>query len=106
MGGLVVAAWVFTALLLLVVACVAAGRGTLPLNHLFGVRIPALMRSDAAWRAGHAAGVVPGVYALVIAFGCSTVGLFTPVAYWGSIAAFVGGVAWVAVTASRAVSEA
>jgi len=40
----------------LVVTCIAASRGAIPLNHYFGVRLPVLMRSNAAWRAGHAAG--------------------------------------------------
>jgi hypothetical protein len=95
--------WVFTGLLLLlVVTCIAASRGAIPLNVFFGVRLPPLMRSDAAWRAGHAAGVVPAVIAFVVALVCSAIGIVAPVAYWGSIVAMVGGVVWVFVRASRA----
>jgi len=64
--------WVFTGLLLvLVVTCIAASRGAIPLNHYFGVRLPVLMRSNAAWRAGHAAGGVPAAIAFVVALMCS-----------------------------------
>ena len=95
--------WVFTGLLLvLVVTCIAASRGALPLNHYFGVRLPALMRSDAAWRAGHAAGAVPAAIAFAVALVCSAIGLAAPAAYWGSIVAMAGGVVWVFVRASGA----
>ena len=39
------------------------------------VRLPALMRSAAAWRAGHAAGVGPAAVAFVVAVVCSAIGL-------------------------------
>jgi len=95
--------WVFTGLLsVLVVTCIGAGRGAVPRNHFFGVRLPPLMRSDAAWRVGHAAGVVPAGIAFVVAFVCSVIGLAAPVAYWGSILAMAGGVVWVFVRAWNA----
>src|SRR5450830_1064974 len=102
MDRLVLLAWVFTGLLLLlVVVCLAASRGAIPKNRFVGVRIPAVMRSDAAWRAGHAAGVIPAVVACAIGLASSALGLVTPVAYWGSIVAFAGGLVWIIVSASR-----
>ncbi|GAA1952901.1 hypothetical protein [Microbacterium deminutum] len=45
--ALVIVAWVFAGLLLLLgLTCIAASRGALPLNHFFGVRLPPLMRSE------------------------------------------------------------
>ncbi|MGW6377936.1 SdpI family protein [Rhodococcus sp. NPDC055112] len=106
-GALIDVAWVFTGLLLLlVVVCVAAGRGAIPVNSFVGIRIPALKRSEAAWRVGHAAAVMPGVTAFVIAGICSGIGLGAPVAYWGTIIAMVGGVIWVFVRAARAADVA
>lgn len=98
--------WIFTGLLLLlVVACVMAGHGAIPLNHFFGVRIPALMRNEAAWRAGHAAARVPAVVAFVLALLCSALGMIAPAAYIGTFIAFIGGVVWVGFTASKAARE-
>jgi hypothetical protein len=106
-GDLIVVARVFTGLLLLlVVVCFAAGRGAIPVNSFVGIRIPALKRSEAAWRAGHAAAVMPAVIAFVIAGMCSGIGLVAPVAYWGTIVAMVGGVIWVFVRATRAAAVA
>jgi len=103
MEPLILLAWLFTGLLLLlVVVCIAAGRGAIPVNHLIGIRIPALKRSAAAWRAGHAAGVFPALVALVVGLAFSLLGLVTNGAYWGSIVAFAGGVAWVFIRATRA----
>lgn len=100
-------AWLFTALLLvLVVVCIAAGRGSIPVNHLVGVRIPALKRSESAWRAGHAAGVFPALVAFVFGLVFSLLGLATTAAYWGSIVAFIGGVVWVFIRASSAAKAA
>jgi hypothetical protein len=98
---LVVLAWVFTGLMLvLLVACVAASRGALRLNHFFGVRLPSLMRSNAAWRAGHAAAVLPSAVSFAVALVASAVGLAIPVGYWVAIIAFVGDVIWVFIRAS------
>ena len=95
--------WIFTGLLLvLVVACATAGRGALPLNHWFGVRLPALMVSRQAWRIGHAAGVLPASVAFLAAAICSVAGLVMPGLYWGTIGAFVGGVVWVFIRSSAA----
>lgn len=103
MEPLTLLAWLFTGLLLLlVVVCIAAGRGAIPVNHFLGIRIPALKRSDAAWRAGHASGVIPALVALVVGLAFSLLGLVMPGAYWGSIVAFVLGVVWVFIRASRA----
>lgn len=103
MNGLSIITWVFTGLLLvLVVVCVAAGRGAIPRNRLIGVRIPALQRSAAAWRVGHAAGVLPATVALAAALVFSLVGLAVPIADVGSLIAFVAGLVWVLARASKA----
>lgn len=99
----IVLGWVFVGLfVLLLVASVLAREGRLPLNPWFGIRIPPLMRSSEAWRNGHAAAVFPSALACGVALMCSTVGLFAPVAYLGTIVTFVGGVVWVMIRASRA----
>ena len=106
MGLIVVLAWVFTALLLILfLACIAAGRGVIPRNHWFGIRLPPLKRSDAAWRAGHAAGVAPSAVVFVIALVCCFMGATAPIAFWGAIVAFVGGLAWVGSEAIRAANK-
>ncbi len=95
-------AWVFTGLLpVLLITCVLAARGAVPLNHWVGVRIPAVMRSDTTWRAGHAAGIVPAIVASLVALVCTACGAFVPALYWGSVVAFVGGVVWVMIAATR-----
>ena len=100
---LLVLSWVFTTLLLvLLIASIAAGRGALRLNHLFGVRLPALMVNEAAWRRGHAAAVLPAAIAFGVAIVASLVGLVAPVTYWLAIAAFVAGVIGVFVRANSA----
>lgn len=100
---LAILAWVFTALLLLLsIASFAAGRGAIPLNHFFGIRIPALKRSAAAWRAGHAAALIPAAVTFLVSLICALLGAATPAFYWGSIVAFVGGLVWVLARATRA----
>ncbi len=104
MGALGIIHWVFTAvLLLLVVACILVRRGVIPVNHFFGIRTPALMSSPEAWRAGHAAAVVPATVAFCIALICSAVGvLAVPELYVGSVVAFAVGVIWAFVSATKA----
>jgi hypothetical protein len=100
---LAILAWAYTALLLLaVVICRLAGSGKIRPNSLVGIRIPPVMRSDAAWKAGHVAGVVPAACGFGLAAICSIAGLVNPVAYWGAIIAFIGGLAWMVVAANRA----
>jgi hypothetical protein len=100
---LVLLAWIFTVLLLvLLLTCIAAGRGTLRKNHGFGVRLPTLMRSDSAWRVGHQAGVMPSAMTFVVAIVASVLGLAVPAIYYVSIAAFVVGVIWVFARATLA----
>lgn len=100
--------WLFTALLvLLVVACVGAARGAIRVNHLFGVRLPILMRSEAAWRAGHRASIVPAACAAAVALTASSVAIAVPGGHLiaiVAIAAFAVGVVWVFLRASRAAS--
>ncbi|GAA2231624.1 SdpI family protein [Herbiconiux moechotypicola] len=98
--------WVFTGLLaVLVVACVTAARGIVPVNSLFGVRTAAVMRSPAAWRAGHAVGILPSAVAFVLALGFSLVGLAVSAVSVGAIVVFAGGVLWVIVASGRAASR-
>jgi len=95
--------WVFVAVLAaLLVVSVLAAKGRIPLNPWAGIRIPSLMRSSEAWRAGHASAIRPSAIACGAALLCSIVGLFAPVAYLGSIAISVAGLVWVTLRASRA----
>jgi len=101
--GLATLGWVCTALLLMMAfICLAAGAGKLRANGVIGIRIPAVMRSEAAWKAGHAAGVVPAFISCAVGLACSAVGLITSVAYFGAIVALVGGLIWVVIRAVRA----
>jgi hypothetical protein len=103
MNGVPVVAWVMTGLLLvLVLVSYAAGRGGIPVNHFVGIRIPPLTRNAGAWRAGHAAAVVPAGVAFIVALVFSVVGIASPAAYAGSIVAFVGGVVWAFLRAAKA----
>ncbi|WP_162819094.1 SdpI family protein [Leifsonia aquatica] len=107
MNAITPVGWVFTALLLvLVIACVLAGNGTLKRNHLFGVRIPSVLRDDDAWRAGHAAGMLPATIAFVTAMVGELVGLVLPLAHVVTVVAFVAGVVAVLIAASRAAKRA
>ncbi|CAD6000568.1 SdpI family protein [Agreia sp. COWG] len=106
-AGLAIGGWVSAALLLLIVViCVVAGRGSLPLNHAIGLRVPALMRDDHSWRVGHAAGVVPGSISFAVAAVSSVIGLSLPPGYWAAIATFIIGLVWVVVRASAAAKRA
>lgn len=98
--------WVFTGVLLLVaIICWAAGRGKIELNGTIGLRIPPLTHSTEAWMSGHAAGVRPAAIAFVVGLVLCVIGIFAPVAFWGAIVAFVGGLVWVTVAAVRAASR-
>ena len=106
-AGLASIGWVFTAVLLVIaVICWAAGRGKIAINGVVGIRIPSLKRSEAAWRAGHAAGAMPACIAFGVAVVCSVIGLFASPAYWGTFVALVGGLVWVVVSAARAANAA
>jgi len=99
--------WVFTGVLLMVaVICWAAGAGKIPLNGAVGLRIPPLTRSTAAWKAGHAAGVVPAVVVFAVGLVCCIVALLAPTLYWGAIAALIGGLVWVVIAAVPAANAA
>ena len=96
-------AWIFTTLLLLLLGVsLAASRGSIPVNHFLGIRIPALKRSEAAWRAGHRAAILPTALALGLSLVFSILGLREPVAYVGTIIVFVCAVIWTFIAASRA----
>lgn len=50
----------------LIVVFALCARGVIPPGWAVGIRLPALQQSDAAWRAGHAAALVPyTVFAIV-----------------------------------------
>ncbi|SDO78605.1 SdpI/YhfL protein family protein [Microbacterium testaceum StLB037] len=54
------------------------GRGVIPRGWGVGIRLPAIQQSDAAWRAGHRAAVLPySVFALV-AVGVAVLPLAVP----------------------------
>ncbi|PQZ93626.1 hypothetical protein CQ018_08145 [Arthrobacter sp. MYb227] len=103
MQPLPLVAWVFTTLLcLLLGVALAASRGSIPINHFLGIRIPALKRSEAAWRAGHRATIIPTALALVLSLVFSILGLLDPLAYAGTIIVFVCAVIWTFIAASKA----
>lgn len=103
MEPLTLVAWIFAALLLLLlVISFAASRGSIPINHFAGIRIPTLKRSEAAWRAGHRAAILPPTLALGLSIVFSLLGLGDSMAYWGSIIIFVCAVIWIFIAASRA----
>ena len=97
--------WVFTGLLLLLVmTCMVIGRGKIPVNRFFGIRIPVVMSSPEAWRSGHQAAVLPAAITFTASLICSLLGLINSVAYWGSVIAFAIGVVWIFIAASKAAS--
>jgi hypothetical protein len=106
LGGALIIAWVFTALLLLLaVTAMLAGRGVIGRNPIIGIRIPSLFASDDAWRRGHAAAVRPSWIGFVVALVLALVGIVEPVTYWAVIAVFVGTVIWIFVAANRAATS-
>jgi hypothetical protein len=106
-SGLVSMGWMSAALLLVVaVMCWAAGRGLVRMNGFVGIRLPALQRDEAAWRAGHRAGVLPaGVTAAVAVIG-ALVGLAVTPAYWVAVGALLVGLVWTVAAAVRAARAA
>jgi len=83
--------------------------GILPRNPVAGVRVPATMRSDAAWRAGHAASRLPAVVGLLVT-GAAAVfashGDDGTAAKVLEVVAALAALAWVLIAASRAASRA
>ncbi|UOQ89269.1 hypothetical protein MUN74_18760 [Agromyces endophyticus] len=73
---LAVLGWWFTALsTLLVVVCVLASRGSIHVNRYFGLKLPALLQSDSAWRKGHAAAIVPSAAMAAVGLTCAIIGI-------------------------------
>lgn len=100
---LAILAWVFTALLLfLFIVALLASRGTIPRNHILGIRLPPLFESDAAWRAGHAAAIMPALVGFIGAFLCACAGAAYWPIRWGVAFFFVLSFGWAAVVAVRA----
>ena len=75
-------------------------------HSVVGLRVPALTRSEDAWRSGHAAGQVPALVSFVVALVFSMLGLASPLAYWGTLAVFLGGLTWIVIRASSAANAA
>ncbi len=102
-AGLAVIGWIAAGLfLLIVVICLAAKRGSLPLNHMIGLRVPALMRDEKSWQVGHGAALAPAVISLVIATAFDLAGTASALFYWGAIVVLIAGLIWIVVRASRA----
>ncbi len=105
----------FASVLLIVGALVIAGAvqacatGRIGVNPIAGIRLPSVMVSDAAWRAGHAAAVIPHWVTSGLAVVFAGFGLFgsnTPanMAMFVMIGAVIllGGTIWGAMVAHRA----
>ncbi|PPF63407.1 hypothetical protein C5E11_07690 [Clavibacter michiganensis] len=102
-GALVIMGWLSAGLLLMIViVCLAARRGSLTVNPMVGLRLSSLMRDEDSWQVGHAAAVVPALIALAFAVTFDLVGMVSLLAYWGAIAAFVVGLVVVFIRASKA----
>jgi hypothetical protein len=102
-AGLAIIGWVAAGLFLLIVAiCIAAKRGSLSLNHMIGLRVPALMRDEKSWQVGHAAALAPALISLAVATAFDLVGIASALFYWGAVAMLVAGLIWIVVRASRA----
>jgi len=59
-------------------------------------------QSDEAWRAGHAAAVMPATVAFVVALIAAIVGIFVPAVYAVAVIVAVLGTIWVFVRATNA----
>ena len=102
-GGLAILGWVFCALLAFVVLiCTLASRGSIPLNSSVGIRLPALMKSDETWKAGHAAAIPAAWVGFAGGFASAVSGLFFTQAYWGVVFFLVLSLVWAAAAGSRA----
>lgn len=103
LAGLAITGWVAAGLLLLIVViCLAAKRGSLSLNPVVGLRVPALMQDEKSWRVGHAAALTPAIVSLGVAVVFDLVGIASFLAYWGSIVTLIAGLIWIVVRASKA----
>jgi SdpI/YfhL protein family len=99
--------WILAAVLLVIaVVSAAAGRGAIRRNPYAGIRLPPLQRSEAAWRAGHAAAVVPSIVAFVVTMVASAIAIALPVVEWAAVVAFVLGAVWAVTLAARRANAA
>ncbi|AMB59237.1 SdpI family protein [Microterricola viridarii] len=99
-------------LLLAVIACQLGASGRLPRNRYFGVRSPSTRASDAAWRAGHQAALLPAwvgfavtavLAASAIVFEGATIdGVAALPAKLVVIAVFAASIVWMFMAANRA----
>lgn len=103
MASLTLLAWMFTALLrLLLVLSYTASRRGIPANHFWGIRIPTLKCSEAAWRTGHRAAILPATLAFGLRIVFGVLGLADPMAYGGTNVVFECAVIWTFIAASWA----
>lgn len=106
-AALALLGWVFTGILALVaIVGTMAGNGGLVANSTIGIRIPPLLRSDAAWRAGHAATVMPAIVCGAVALVLCLIGIFDLPAYWGALGVCIVGIVWALIRAVRAADRA
>ena len=102
-----VVAWVLTAVLVpLAIVAVLGSTGVIPKNRWFGIKLPALERSENAWRVGHAAAIPSAVIGSVFALASTIIGLFYPVLNFVTLALFVVTVVVALAIASKAAHAA
>jgi hypothetical protein len=89
-AGLHVTVWVLTAaVLLLAIVTTLVGRGIVHANRGYGIRLPSLLRSETAWRAGHAAAIPSAWIGFVLLLVSSIIGTFNPILNLATVALFV-----------------
>lgn len=109
--GLIVTGVIVVGLVAVLVAGMVrlCASGRIPRNQFAGIRLPALFASDAAWRAGHRAALVPTVagsaVAIVIAAPTALIPAFGLVGLTVETLAMFAGVIVGAVFANRAASR-
>ncbi|WP_197462603.1 SdpI family protein [Microbacterium sp. T32] len=91
----------------LIVVLALCARGVIPRGWAVGIRLPALQQSDATWRAGHAAALVPyAVFAVVGALLALSPLVFPSVADWAPLLTTVTVVVGLILGSVRGVSAA
>lgn len=91
----------------LIAVLALCARGVIPRGWAVGIRLPALQQSDAAWRAGHAAALVPyAVFAVVGALLALSPLVFPNVADWAPLLTTVAVVAGLIIGSVRGVRAA
>ena len=79
--------------------------GTIGRNPVVGIRVPALLASDEAWKGGHRAAVLPTVVAAIAACALGALALIVPsLADWGILLSggpVLLGLIWATIRASN-----